>query len=413
MKRKKFYFKISKDGMEDRCKSAAVFCTLFFTSINTFTANIVRGIGLSSHPFTVVLALLIFGSVIACSILSLTRIKLIIIIYPFLMLVLFLFSCLMSVENLSYLMTYETLSGIWVMGIPSYLCVSTLKDYRYMYGLYHKFSSAVILMQCYSSVIEHLHFPWSARSNYMEISYQLLMAVVFLVLMDKKRMSDWILISLGILLIVFDGARGALIGIAGVLVYSVLVKIKKRKMFVLAVAGSGCIFSAVLFPDKIQRIVFGFAARYGFQGSFIRRIQNGSVFESDSRIRLYQAAQEAVCSNWLLGGGMISDRVAGNGVYAHNFFLEVWVQFGIVSGSIAIGIFLWMIMRMFMLRETDMKKIFLSFFFSTGFVKLMLSSSYLLEPGFYIMLALLIKNAASGFRLNRRYAVKIWERKST
>jgi O-antigen ligase len=89
------------------------------------------------------------------------------------------------------------------------------------------------------------------------------------------------------------------------------------------------------------------------------------------------------------------------GAYVHNFFLEIWLEYGLILGSIFISILIYYLTRsLFSAKKGILYFLFFSLFFTTGFMKLQFSFSYTLEPTFYMMLALIIKmNTKSSSRI--------------
>ena len=87
----------------------------------------------------------------------------------------------------------------------------------------------------------------------------------------------------------------------------------------------------------------------------------------------------------------MSDRAANNGVYVHDLFLEIWSHYGLLVGSVFIVTLLFLVIIMFRSKKNQLKYLFISIFFSTGFVRLLLSSSYLIEPSFYVMIGLAVR----------------------
>src|SRR6185437_5009512 len=93
-----------------------------------------------------------------------------------------------------------------------------------------------------------------------------------------------------------------------------------------------------------------------------------------------------------IGNGMTGDRVILGGAYAHNLFLELLLEYGIILGSIfSIILLYYLISSLFIKKKGVLYYLFFAVFFTTGFIKLQFSFSYTLEPTFFMMLALVIK----------------------
>lgn len=94
-----------------------------------------------------------------------------------------------------------------------------------------------------------------------------------------------------------------------------------------------------------------------------------------------------ILNNNLWGHGIFGDRYFLDGTYAHNIFLEVWLDFGIILGTLVLLFLIVFITKTF-LRSND-KKLFL-LFFSLGFMPLLVSGSYLISIMFSILIGFLI-----------------------
>ena len=92
----------------------------------------------------------------------------------------------------------------------------------------------------------------------------------------------------------------------------------------------------------------------------------------------------------LFGYGLYGDRGITEGRYAHNFFLEIMVQYGLLVGSAIVIYIVILILAGFFTKDRDKKILFIAFF-SASVIKLMMSSSYLSkEPALYSMFGICI-----------------------
>ena len=84
----------------------------------------------------------------------------------------------------------------------SYLCIITLSNIEKFYDTMNKYAILVIIIQTFLTIVAHLNLPWGDRSNYMEISYQLLLPIVFLMLKHKRTRFENLLVIVGLIIIV-------------------------------------------------------------------------------------------------------------------------------------------------------------------------------------------------------------------
>lgn len=90
--------------------------------------------------------------------------------------------------------------------------------------------------------------------------------------------------------------------------------------------------------------------------------------------------------------------VEQEGTYAHNFFLEMWAQYGVVLGSIFIICVFLLILRMYKTTEKRSAVVPVVFICAT-FMKLLLSNTYLQEPSFFFLLGLCVNSSFIGSKM--------------
>jgi len=124
-----------------------------------------------------------------------------------------------------------------------------------------------------------------------------------------------------------------------------------------------------------------------------------SFTQSSDRDSLAYGVWKGIRAN-PLGIGVFRDRqilrpyigraVSSEGTYAHNFFMECLLQYGLILGTIIIIIFLRLIIKSFFYTRFN-KEQFICFvvLVSAGFFPLMVSGSYLQWENFYLMIGYL------------------------
>ena len=103
----------------------------------------------------------------------------------------------------------------------------------------------------------------------------------------------------------------------------------------------------------------------------------------------------------LIGYGLYGDRIITTAIghaYAHNLFIELLINHGMIIGTIVIGLILYLIIHSFVKAKGDMW-IYIIVFIPSGFVALMFSASYLNQiPVLYGLLGLCVNILASNRR---------------
>lgn len=382
-----------KNVGKEKILSYAVSLSIFYTEINMFVQVISKLIGIPTNFTNELIIGTTVGLLAISIIISKNKVILNYLGIPFILLFLYLLSYLMFMENREYLQSMILLNLI--ISILTYIVVRIISDDKVLIDTITKVGRLIIIMM---SII--IYFKATGRyefqdANYMGISYALLLPVIILIGLEKRTKVDSLLLSMGIFLLVTSGGRGSLVSL--VLYYFVLKfkEIKKSPIKLLVL--SSVSFITMLSYDKLINWFIQFSLERNFGGNIVNYILIGNIFSDSSRIELLKASLHIINDNFIFGTGLGGDRATlpiysnVGGVYTHNFFTEIIVQYGIVLGSFFLVVLTILSVNAFLSDEGVKKTIFLSLFFSTGFMQLMFSSSYLLTPEFFVLLAILFK----------------------
>lgn len=256
---------------------------------------------------------------------------------------------------------------------------------------------------------------------YMTISYQVLpfCLLSYIYAIYSKKKIYFAIFALESLIILFLGARGAFLCVLVFVFISLMLNSNFRKKMkgisIILILISSCLvvfkkqiidFSLILIPNS----------------RFLTLLSEGNLFEISTRINIYSSLILNIISKPFLNFGLLSDRIflienyAGNnllgfnvdtdmfrGLYAHNIFLELAMNFGVFIGII-ISIYLIYILaiKFFILLKTN-NKIQINFYillFVIGFIPLMFSSSYLINSNFWILIGYSINKFSLSNRNN-------------
>ena len=229
----------------------------------------------------------------------------------------------------------------------------------------------------------------------MNSAYLVLPSVLYLVYwaFTKKNLLHWILPVAGAMLIFTYGTRGPLVIIIIYLAVLLFLRVIWRPGGAWRYVGTGLLVLAVLVL-LTTNVVMDFAEmmskafqEMGISSRIFDKFLEGEFAESKSREILAEQVKDFISQNLILGGGFYADRALIDN-YVHNLFLELWCHFGIFAGS---GILLAVVCLVVsaLLREREINKRDIMLLLACMiFVKLMLSSSYALEPYFFFMIGL-------------------------
>lgn len=205
----------------------------------------------------------------------------------------------------------------------------------------------------------------------------------------KPNIATLILFGLSIIYIFSLGTRGAmlwLLAFVGVCVLFQLVEhgSVSRKIVALVVFLIILTFGAeivVLFEDLFKM--------YGFSVRIIDKFYTGTFLESDSRRQLWDSIIPYINENWLFGNGLFADRRL-IGTYVHNIVLEMLLNFGYFGGGLLLLFVIFLIFYSIHIeKSSNIRSIIIALFFSS-IGKLLMSSSYLREPLFFVLIAICV-----------------------
>lgn len=227
--------------------------------------------------------------------------------------------------------------------------------------------------------------------------YMLLPALVFTYgFYYKKKVLFLILAIISMLSILMIGARGALVSSLIFLIAIVLIAKLKLVLKILTVLLS--VFVIVFF----NRIITWFGQLLSLIGITSRNltlIQINEWFSHDSgRSAIQSQVIELIKKKPLFGNGIGAEqRVLGT--YSHNIFLDLFLHFGVLLGSIIIIVGVSLIIHIFI--KTKQKVLFFMLF-CYGFIPLLFSGSYLEFFPFWIFLGFCFSHIRIKFVVRRR-----------
>ncbi len=227
----------------------------------------------------------------------------------------------------------------------------------------------------------------------MDAAYRMLPSIMYLVYYaSRKKQIIYKLIALFSTIIVFMfGTRGPIICILVyfiALIFSDVMRTRNIKKFALFIVATAVIFAIVLDKSIFVRIISAISGIFegiGFSTRVFDFILAGNVLESKGREHLINSAVEAIIRNPVRGYGFMGDRYL-LGFYVHNIWIELWCHFGVVLGTLVMLVIVGLPVAALIKTRGTKQFRFLLMMFCLVFVKLTLSSSYVLEPFLYLML---------------------------
>lgn len=294
---------------------------------------------------------------------------------------------------------------IFVYSFSGFIIVRYLHNYELFKNMLCVFSYIVVII----SVFVYFFARDSFAGQYMTLSYNMLLQIIFLTL-NKPKKYLWLhyfTLIFGIFIIIFGSARGALlgylIGIISPFVVSTTYNTKSILKFILIITASALI---IMFYNEFLYYCQRFLYMIGVESRTFSYLITPTDDFSSGRLSIYSTLAENFN---LFGHGFFGDAVILSGGYTHNLFIEWLVDFGLSGGSILIILFLILLFNSLRSKNKHIQKHIL-LFIPNGLVALMLSGSYLhFSPAFYILSGLLISDItlkAPSSNANNKYLLK-------
>lgn len=263
----------------------------------------------------------------------------------------------------SILNTYVRLSCL-IVPILLFLALSGYYG-EYAQFRYMEFSHSIIIY--WSFMIQDSFI--NKKNNFFHQTY-LVIVTLFIGLLSNRA----IIINIVLCLLVFFN------------LYIKDTKLKKRiDFFIISI-----ISIVVLFFNQIKKILLLLLSLFNVNSYSLITLELGTFFMSSSRSNIWKNCINSIIDHPLLGTGIGSDRVINGDVsaYAHNFVIELCVNYGIILGGLLCFCYFKALYSYFKQANHTWKNVITPFFINAILI-LTLSKSLYILPELWISIALL------------------------
>lgn len=292
----------------------------------------------------------------------------------------------------------ENMHDILLYFVPFYF-LGVMSDYRsdgFLFRLVMRiaFFIAVFWQICLMAGLVQFESEDGTIGEQMDFAYSLLIVVCYM-LVEYNKSHDKIELCafiLGTLMLLFMGARGPVV-ICVMFITSYLLIFHRftsgniiKKIGIILVFG---VFYVLSKPFMFALAVF--AERMGMNTKIFDSFIGGgmiSLEESSGRDSIYEGMLEAIKNDTTgFGYGIGGDRLfsASNG-YAHNFEIEILVQFGCIGGGILLLLLAILFLNTYYKSKKNAAAEFWLVVFFWGFVSLQFSKSWIIHEGFFFLI---------------------------
>lgn len=247
---------------------------------------------------------------------------------------------------------------IFIHALPYYMIIQNITDWSEAKDIMYKSAWITVVIMLLYSIMELYTEQLFAQTKYTQFSGIITAGAAilcFIAFLDRKKIFYLFMASLAFGMIVLFGARMPIICFGtGVFLYFMEELRRKGRHFRIlskrnAWIGIWGIFLLIGYIAAIYNLRINSIESLGAGQRILWQISNGQFFKSDGRLQIYVASIESILEQPLCGYGIVADRIpivqsvynneiSFIGTYAHNLFLELWLQYGLVLGSVLIGI---------------------------------------------------------------------------
>ncbi len=283
-----------------------------------------------------------------------------------------------------------------VSTFPFYF-VGKVVDIDKFFNLFFNLSVVCVLLDVFYFlyyVQSAAHIAEMAHGGYnMFAAYQILPHVIMLAWGTMKKFMIWkaLVFAIGSILLVSFGTRGPLACLAFfIAVYFIFFMKFKYSLWVKSVVALGG-FILVLFMREIAVWLFELVRFINMSPRIIEKFLSGDIGNDSGRGFLKDNLYGRLdSSDPLFGFGLFGSQRYGI-IYPHDLPLDLFFTFGYIFGGLLLFALFAMITYAFVRTSRKTEREFLLLLVSAAVVKLFLSSSFIIEPLFFMLTGLCLQ----------------------
>lgn len=303
-----------------------------------------------------------------------------------LVVIIFLLNLILFPENESLL---SIMWSFFVSVFPMYfigLRFEPSKHFRILYimSIINIWAFAVYNLFINSNRLEGVQGTYE---SYMGRAYILLpqLLVVICSLLRKKNMLNATTGIIGSILLLMCGNRGTVVLLLLFIFLDIIFNTNKEKRVYVYVGAFSIFGILIYFYQTLIVFLPHLFSKVGMSVRVFELLYDGTFFESNGRNTIIEKLTAAIWDNPIIGHGLCSDRRIAGG-YAHNYAFELWTAFGVIIGTLILAVTIYIIITAWIKSKKPQDKGVLLILICVGFLKLFISSSFLLEGLFFMLI---------------------------
>lgn len=174
---------------------------------------------------------------------------------------------------------------------------------------------------------------------------------------------------------------------------------KKRIVNIIFILVAFFTIYEVITNEAILLYFYNVISRMGASSRILNTLISGNIALDKGRSIMWSNALQMILEHPIIGNGIYSDRNEF-GIYCHQFVLELFLDFGIIIGTIIIIIFAWSTIKILLKCQNQEWKLMFILFFSMIIIRLNFSSSFWSDTNFWACLIIGSKALRETAKLN-------------
>ena len=282
---------------------------------------------------------------------------------------------------------------IFLLCLPLFIVSSQVESHEKLIYILTKAAKFIFIFILIAIIF--VLIGYSNISDYsMPLSYYILVPIVISLykILYEKDGFYWLVLVISLFIMIAYGSRGAIVSIFSfILIYIMGIIIQRNSLkdkakisiLLLLLLTVSLNFKTILI--QIQGIMINL----NINSRTVNLLLLDDIHLS-GRDNIYSIITNSIYDNPLRIHGLFYDRVLLNGLYAHNLFLELFINFGVFIGG---TVLIMVLLRYFRIMMSNKQNALLNIYFSIAFIPLLYSGSYLTDYNFWVFLGLLFSSS--------------------
>lgn len=259
-----------------------------------------------------------------------------------------------------------------------------------------RFQKDFLLLSVVSILIHMLYHLWyepqvgtsDVFTEDMVGAYHILPHVGFIIWSAFRRKNIFIGIfaAVSILFLFSMGNRGSIVCIVCFIILLCFFIVKYKHPIVVRTSMALVVGIIVLKVNQLAIFFSNWFLSLGLSDRVFSTMLSNEFVKSQGRDNINALLIQAIESGPFFGYGITGDRHFGNIVYAHNFFLEILVAFGVLVGSIIIVAFVFIVVHAFYVSRNKKEELAFLVLLIACFGKLVFSGTYLEDHEMFFLI---------------------------